>query len=63
MVIHHIALSLLQLKKAKMKLQSIKRLRKMAGWDNAILASIITKPELRLRSEVEQCLKRWFIGS
>ena len=23
----------------------------------------LEKPELRLRSEVEQCFKRWFIGS
>lgn len=42
-IIRHMALNLLQLQKAQMKRQSIKRLRKMAGWDGAILASIITQ--------------------
>lgn len=38
-IIRHIALNLLQL--AKTQRQSIKRLRKMAGWDNNILNLII----------------------
>lgn len=42
-IIRHIALNLLQLTKAQMKRQSVKRLRKMAGWDNAILASILSQ--------------------
>lgn len=40
-VIRHIALNLLQLTKDKMKRQSIKRLRKMAGWDHQILSNIL----------------------
>jgi hypothetical protein len=40
-VMRHIALNLLQLTKAQMKRQSIKRLRKMAGWDNRILSCIL----------------------
>jgi predicted transposase YbfD/YdcC len=40
-VMRHIALNLLQFAKAQMKRQSIKRLRKMAGWDNQILAYIL----------------------
>lgn len=40
-VMRHIALNLLQLQKATMKRQSIKRLRKMAGWDDDILFSIL----------------------
>lgn len=40
-IIRHIALNLLQLTKAQMKRQSVKRLRKMAGWDNKILTSIL----------------------
>jgi predicted transposase YbfD/YdcC len=42
-IIRHIALNLLQLTKDKMKRQSIKRLRKMAGWDDNILSSILTQ--------------------
>lgn len=38
-IIRHIALNLLQL--AKTQRQSIKRLRKMAGWDNNVLNLII----------------------
>jgi predicted transposase YbfD/YdcC len=40
-IIRHIALNLLQLTKAQMKRQSIKRLRKMAGWDNPTLTTIL----------------------
>lgn len=40
-IIRHMALNLLQLKKAQMPRQSIKRLRKMAGWDAGILSSIL----------------------
>jgi predicted transposase YbfD/YdcC len=40
-VIRHMALNLLQLAKAQMKRQSIKRLRKMAGWDNNMLSYIL----------------------
>lgn len=40
-IIRHIALNLLQLTKAQMKRQSVKRLRKMAGWDNNTLTSIL----------------------
>lgn len=40
-VIRHIALNLLQLTKDNMKRQSIKRLRKMAGWDHALLSAIL----------------------
>ena len=42
-VIRHIALNLLQLTKDKMKRQSIKRLRKMTGWDHALLSTIISQ--------------------
>lgn len=42
-IIRHMALNLLQLTKDKMKRQSIKRLRKMAGWDDNILSSILTQ--------------------
>ena len=42
-VIRHIALNLLQLTKDKMKRQSIKRLRKMAGWDHALLSTIFSQ--------------------
>jgi predicted transposase YbfD/YdcC len=40
-VMRHIALNLLQLTKTQMKRQSIKRLRKMAGWDNQMLSYIL----------------------
>jgi hypothetical protein len=40
-VIRHLALNLLQLKKAQMPRQSIKRLRKMAGWADTVLLSIL----------------------
>lgn len=40
-VIRHIALNLLQLAKAHMPRQSIKRLRKMAGWSHDILNFIL----------------------
>lgn len=42
-IIRHIALNLLQLTKAQMKRQSVKRLRKMAGWDNKTLTSILNQ--------------------
>lgn len=42
-IIRHIALNLLQITKNKMKRQSIKRLRKMAGWDDGILTNIVTQ--------------------
>ena len=42
-VMRHIALNLLQLAKAQMKRQSVKRLRKMAGWDNHILSYILQR--------------------
>lgn len=42
-IIRHIALNLLQLTKNQMKRQSIKRLRKMAGWNNATLSSILSQ--------------------
>jgi predicted transposase YbfD/YdcC len=42
-IIRHMALNLLQLTKDKMKRQSIKRLRKMAGWSHEILSSILTQ--------------------
>ncbi|MEB3703128.1 ISAs1 family transposase [Candidatus Bealeia paramacronuclearis] len=42
-IIRHMALNLLQLTKDKMKRQSIKRLRKMAGWDDNILSNILTQ--------------------
>lgn len=40
-IIRHIVLNLLQLTKEQMKRQSIKRLRKMAGWDDTILSFIL----------------------
>lgn len=40
-VIRHIALNLLQLTKAQMPRQSIKRLRKMAGWCNSVLIAVL----------------------
>ncbi|OJW54539.1 MAG: hypothetical protein BGO67_10110 [Alphaproteobacteria bacterium 41-28] len=42
-IIRHMALNLLQLTKDKMKRQSIKRLRKMAGWDDNILSNILAQ--------------------
>ena len=42
-IIRHMALNLLQLTRDKMKRQSIKRLRKMAGWDDSTLSSILTQ--------------------
>lgn len=42
-IIRHMALNLLQLTKDNMKRQSIKRLRKMAGWDDNILSNILTQ--------------------
>lgn len=42
-IIRQIALNLLQLQKNSMKRQSIKRLRKMAGWDDALLSSILAQ--------------------
>jgi len=42
-IIRHMALNLLQLTKAQMKRQSVRRLRKMAGWDNGILKTILTQ--------------------
>jgi predicted transposase YbfD/YdcC len=42
-IIRHMALNLLQFTKDKMKRQSIKRLRKMAGWDDNILSNILTQ--------------------
>lgn len=42
-VLRHIALNLLQLTKAQMKRQSVKRLRKIAGWDNATLSLILSQ--------------------
>ncbi|HWY34993.1 MAG TPA: ISAs1 family transposase [Nitrosopumilaceae archaeon] len=42
-IVRHIALNLLQLTKGQMKRQSIKRLRKMAGWDDDILTFILTQ--------------------
>ena len=42
-IIRHIALNLLQLTKDKMKRPSIKKLRKMAGWDDSILSSILSQ--------------------
>ena len=41
--IRHIAFNLLKLQKSKMKRQSVKRLRKMAGWDDQLLKSIISQ--------------------
>ena len=40
-VIRHLALNLLQLKKSQMPRQSIKRLRKMAGWADTVILSIL----------------------
>ena len=40
-VIRHLALNLLQLKKSQMLRQAIKRLRKMAGWADTVLFSIL----------------------
>ena len=42
-IIRHIALNLLQMTKDKMKRQSIKRLRKMAGWDDNTLSQILNQ--------------------
>lgn len=42
-IIRHIALNLLQLTKNQMKRQSIKRLRKVAGWDDNTLSSILAQ--------------------
>jgi len=42
-IIRHMALNLLQLTKDKMKRQSIKRLRKMAGWDDNTLSTILSQ--------------------
>jgi predicted transposase YbfD/YdcC len=42
-IIRHMALNLLQLTKDSMKRQSIKRLRKMAGWDDNVLSNILTQ--------------------
>ena len=42
-VFRHIALNLLQLTKAKMKGMSIKRLRKVAGWDDETLSLILSQ--------------------
>lgn len=42
-IIRHIALNLLQLTKNQMKRQSIKRLRKNAGWDDSILTTILSQ--------------------
>jgi len=42
-IIRHMALNLLQLTRAQMKRQSVRRLRKMVGWDNGILKTILTQ--------------------
>lgn len=42
-VIGYIALNLLQLTKNQMKRQSIRRLRKNAGWDDSILTTILSQ--------------------
>jgi predicted transposase YbfD/YdcC len=42
-IIRHVALNLLQLTKDQIKRQSIKRLRKMAGWDHGLLSTILTQ--------------------
>jgi predicted transposase YbfD/YdcC len=42
-IIRHMALNLLQGAKNQMKRQSIKRLRKMAGWDNQTLTNILSQ--------------------
>lgn len=42
-VIRHMALNLLQGARSQMKRQSVKRLRKMAGWDNHTLTNILTQ--------------------
>jgi len=41
--IRHMALNLLQLTKDQMKRQSIKRLRKIAGWDHELLSTILNQ--------------------
>jgi predicted transposase YbfD/YdcC len=40
-IIRHIALNLLQITKNQMKRRSIKRLRKVAGWDDTVLSTIL----------------------
>gem|GEM_PF-4215042 len=42
-IIRHMALNLLQLTKDKMIRQSIKRLRRMAGWNDNALSAILLK--------------------
>ena len=42
-IIRHIALNLLQTTKNQMKRQSIKRLRKVAGWDDNVLSLILSQ--------------------
>jgi hypothetical protein len=42
-IIRHMALNMLQAKKQEMPRQSIKRLRKMAGWDHSMRPSILGK--------------------
>jgi hypothetical protein len=44
-IVRHIALNLIQIFKDKntTKRYSIKRLRKMAGWDNSILMAIVSQ--------------------
>lgn len=42
-IMRHIALNLLQLQKDKMTRQSIKRLKKMAGWNHDLLSDILTQ--------------------
>ncbi len=42
-IFRHIAQNLLQLTKAQMKRQSIKRLKKIAGWDNATLSFVLSQ--------------------
>jgi predicted transposase YbfD/YdcC len=42
-IVRHMALNLLQLTKAQMKRQSIKRLRKRAGWDPSLLTLILAQ--------------------
>ncbi len=61
-VIKHMALNLLQLAKAQMKRQSIKRLRKMTGLDNSILSYIVQQKLRRPWVEMHlQILKKSFI--
>lgn len=45
-VIRHVALNFLQQEKEKYKRMSIKRLRKLAGWDNKILENILAIKEI-----------------